>query len=92
MATLASRGVLAVTAAGLALSIAGCGYVKRKDFDSEVARIREEVQTGDRNLATRIDSTNGRMDALERELTAFRSEYNVSVERMKGMLKFNVPV
>jgi len=33
-----------------------------------------------------------RLDALEQELQALRKEYNVSIERMQGMLKFNVPV
>ncbi len=80
-------------AMGLAVGLSACAAkVTRKDFDSEVARIRDEMQTGDRQLGTRIDSTNARMDALEKELTAFRGEYNVSMERMKGMLKFNVPV
>jgi len=32
------------------------------------------------------------VDALEQELQAFRSEYNVSIEKVRGMLKFNVPV
>lgn len=80
-------------AMGLAVGLSACAAkVTRKDFDSEVAKIRDEMQTGDRQLGTRIDSTNARMDALEKELTAFRGEYNVSMERMKGMLKFNVPV
>ena len=33
-----------------------------------------------------------RLDALEQELQAFRSEYTVSIEKVRGMLKFNVPV
>lgn len=88
-----SRSALTLGAIGLAVGLSGCAaHVTRKDFDSEVAKIRDEMQTGDRQLGTRIDSTNARMDALEKELTAFRGEYNVSMERMKGMLKFNVPV
>ena len=80
-------------AMGLAVGLSACAAkVTRKDFDSEVAKIRDEMQTGDRQLGARIDSTNSRLDALEKELTAFRGEYNVSMERMKGMLKFNVPV
>ncbi len=89
----ASRRVLALGALGLAVGLSGCAaHVTRKDFDSEVARIRDEMQTGDLQLGTRIDSTNARMDAFEKELQAFRSEYNVSVERVKGQLKFDMPV
>ena len=63
-------------AMGLAMGLSACAAkVTRKDFDSEVAKIRDEMQTGDRQLGTRIDSTNARMDALEKELTAFRGEY-----------------
>ena len=33
-----------------------------------------------------------RLDALDQELQAFRGEYNVSLERTREQLKFNVPV
>ncbi len=46
-----------------------------------------------------MDSTNqalaeqrARVEALEQELQAFRSEYTVSIEKVRGQLKFNVPV
>jgi peptidoglycan-associated lipoprotein len=95
-----TRVVAVVSALGVAIGLSGCAAkVTRKDFDAEVARLREEVQAGDRDLATRIDSTNQlvsdhtrRLDALDQELAAFRNEYNVSMERVQGMLKFNVPV
>ncbi|HUR94851.1 MAG TPA: OmpA family protein [Gemmatimonadales bacterium] len=98
------RVALALGAAGVVLGLAGCApKVKRDDFNNEVARLREEMQAGDRQVAGqiggRIDSTNQavadharRLDALDQELQAFRSEYNVSMEKVKGMLKFNVPV
>jgi peptidoglycan-associated lipoprotein len=84
----------------LAIGLSGCAAkVKRDEFNSEVARLREEMQSGDRQVATRVDSTNQavadharRLDALEQELQAFRSEYKVSMEKVRGMLKFNVPV
>lgn len=95
-----ARAVAAIGLAGLVLSVAGCAAkVKQEDFNSEMARLREEIQGGDRQLGARIDSTNAavadqsrRLDALEQELQAFRSEYNVSIEKVRGMLKFNVPV
>jgi len=85
---------------GIAAILSGCAAkVTREDFTAEVARLRQEVQTGDAQLASRIDSTNSlvtdhtrRLDALDQELQAFRSEYNVTMERTKDMLKFNVPV
>jgi peptidoglycan-associated lipoprotein len=95
-----SRVLMVVGALGAAVGLSGCAAkVTRNDFTAEVARLREEVQTGDARLGARIDSTNQlvadhtrRLDALDQELQAFRSEYNVSIERTKDMMKFNVPV
>src|SRR3954453_6893503 len=91
---------LAVTGMVTAGLLRGCAAkVTRQDFNAEVGRLREEMQAGDRQLGTRIDSTSQlaadhqrRLDALEKELQSMRQEYNVSIERIKGMLKFNVPV
>lgn len=95
-----SRAVTILGAVGVIVGLSGCAAkVKQEDYNNEVARLREEIQAGDRQLAARIDSTNAtvtdqsrRLDALEQELQAFRSEYNVSIEKVRGMLKFNVPV
>jgi peptidoglycan-associated lipoprotein len=95
-----ARAMTAIGALGLALGLAGCAArVKREDFNTEVARLREEMQAGDRQVASRVDSTNQtvadharRLDALDQELKAFRSEYQVSMEKVKTMLKFDVPV
>lgn len=94
------RPLATISALGLAIGLGGCAAkVTREDFNAEVARLREEVKTGDGRLESRIDSTNRlvtdhtrRLDALDQELQAFRSEYNVSMERVNGLLKFNVPV
>jgi peptidoglycan-associated lipoprotein len=94
------RAAAAVGAAGVVLGLAGCApKVKRDEFNNEVARLREEMQAGDRQLATRLDSTQQavadharRLDALEQELQAFRSEYKVSIEKVQGLLRFDVPV
>jgi peptidoglycan-associated lipoprotein len=96
----APRAVLSLGAAGLVLGLAGCAAkVKQEDYNKDLAKIREEMQAGDQQLAARLDSTNTtvvdhsrRLDALDQELQAFRSEYNVSIEKVRGMLKFNVPV
>jgi peptidoglycan-associated lipoprotein len=95
-----SRAFAALAALGLVAGLGGCAAkVTREDFNAEVARLREEVQSGDRRLEARIASTDRlvtdhtrRLDALDQELQSFRSEYNVSMERVSGMLKFNVPV
>ena len=77
----------------LVIGLGACApKVTREEFQSEVTKIRDEMTTGDRQLATRIDSLNTRMSTLESDLAAFRSEYNVSLEEMQGALKFNVPV
>ncbi len=95
-----TRAVTMLGAVGVVLGLTGCAAkVKQEDFNNEMARLREEIQAGDRQLAGRIDQTNAsvteqsrRIDALEQELQAFRSEYQVSLEKVQGMLKFNVPV
>jgi peptidoglycan-associated lipoprotein len=95
-----SLSVAALASLGLALGLAGCAArVKREEFNTEVAKLREEMQAGDRQAGSRIDSTNQavadharRLDALEQELQAFRSEYKVSMEKVQTMLKFDVPV
>jgi peptidoglycan-associated lipoprotein len=100
------RGVLVrrIPVAGAALVgtfiVTGCAAkVTRKDFNAEMMKLREEMLASDRQLGTRVDSVSQlsadhqrRLDALEQELQALRKEYNVSIERMRGMLKFNVPV
>jgi peptidoglycan-associated lipoprotein len=91
---------LAVGALAMVVGLAGCAAkVKQEDFNNEMAKLRQEMQAGDQAVATRLDSTNqalaeqrARTDALEQELQAFRSEYTVSIEKVRGMLKFNVPV
>jgi peptidoglycan-associated lipoprotein len=95
-----SQAMTALGVLGVALGLAGCAArVKREEFNTEVAKLREEMQAGDQKAVSRIDSTNQtladharRLDALEQELQAFRSEYQVSMEKVKTMLKFDVPV
>jgi peptidoglycan-associated lipoprotein len=95
-----SAQLAALGAVGLMVGLSGCAArVKRDEFTTEVARLREEMQAGDRQVGARVDSTNlavadhtRRLAALEQELQAFRSEYNVSMEKVNDMLKFDVPV
>lgn len=86
-------------AIGLAVVAAGCG-VKQDAVDQQMANMREEMrsemQAGDQQVAAdagrRIDSLSRRVGALERDLEAFRREFNAQVTQMQGMLRFNVPV
>jgi peptidoglycan-associated lipoprotein len=96
----AARLAAAVAIIGVTLGVAGCaGRVKQSDFNNEVAKLRQEMQAGDQKAAGRVDSLNKvvadqqrRLDALDQELKSFKSEYQVSIEKVKGMLRFNVPV
>ena len=85
---------------GVILGLSGCAAkVKQEDYNSDMAKLREEMQASNKELESKLETTNAtvtdhsrRLDALEQELQAFRSEYNVSIEKVRGMLKFNVPV
>lgn len=93
------RGGLAVALIGLA----GCGYAKRNDVDAQMTQLRQdmqsEMQAGDEVLDSRITALDGRVGglegraaALEQELRSMRAEFNASIDQLKGMLAFNVPV
>ena len=94
------RAVQALALAGVVATLGGCAAkVKREDYNNDMARLREEIANSDRQLASRVDSTNQtvadharRLDALDQEFKAFRDEYKVSIEKVKNMLKFSVPV
>ncbi len=94
-----ARGGLILGLVGLA----GCGYAKRKDVDSQMAQLRSDMQTemqsGDQALDSKIGALDGRVGglesraaALEQELRSMRTEFNASIDQLKGMLSFNVPV
>lgn len=93
------RTAAVVGALGLAAVVAACG-VKQNALDQQLGSLREEmrseIQTGDQqvtaNVGRRIDSLANRVGALERDLEAFRREFNAQVTQMHGMLRFNVPV
>lgn len=96
----AARAAAIAAIVSLTAGLAACGgYVKKAEFNNEVAKLREEMQAGDRQVAGRVDSTSQaladhqrRLDALEQELQTLKSEYQVSIEKYKGMLRFDVPV
>ncbi len=86
---LAAAGLIG--AFGLALSV-GCAGVKQEDVSSQLASLRDEMRAGDDQLSGRIDQLSTRVGNLESQLQSLRNDFNVSMERMQGMIKFNVPV
>ena len=91
-----------VASGGALLSLAvlaSCGYAKRDDVDAQFAQLREDMQAADQQIDSRVSQLDGRVNgletrtaALERDLQSLRSDFNATVERMEGMLSFNVPV
>jgi peptidoglycan-associated lipoprotein len=84
----ATAGLLGVVALGMA----ACSAVKPEELDAELAQVRSEFQAADNQLSGRIDGVEGRMGSLESDLRSMRNDFNTSMERMQGAIKFNVPV
>jgi peptidoglycan-associated lipoprotein len=76
-----------------ALVLNGCpSGVTPEELDAELAQVREEFRASDDQLSGRIDQLERRVSSLETELQALRNDFNVTMEKAQGMLKFNVPV
>ena len=79
---------------------AGCHYVKRDDFETEIANVRQEMVTGDEQVAGQVTAlearTDARMQALEQGLrTSFEEKYSAMgarVDRIEGSLRVHTPV
>jgi peptidoglycan-associated lipoprotein len=79
--------------------LASCGYAKRDDVNAQFETLRTEMASADQQLDGRISQLDGRVNgietrtaALERDLQSLRTDFNATVERMEGMLAFNMPV
>jgi peptidoglycan-associated lipoprotein len=79
--------------------LASCGYAKRDDVNAQFETLRSEMASADQQLDGRISQLDGRVNgietrtaALERDLQSLRTDFNTTVERMEGMLAFNMPV
>ena len=74
----------------------GCGYIKRDEFQSEVDRLRvemqEEIRTGDASLASRMDGMETRLSSLETELRDLEDEFGATVERMEASIRVHTPL
>lgn len=96
----ARRTALTVSALVVVAGLAGCGgRVKQEDFNSEMAKLRQEMQASDQAMNAKLESASqaeaaqdAKIEALEKDLEAFKSEYQVSIEKARGMLTFDVPV
>jgi peptidoglycan-associated lipoprotein len=86
---LATAAVFGAFALGLVSCTPG---VKPEELDAELAKVRDEFRAGDDQLSGRIDQLDRRVSSLETELQALRNDFNVTMEKAQGMLKFNVPV
>jgi peptidoglycan-associated lipoprotein len=84
-------------------ALVGCGYAKRDDVDAQMAQMRQDMAAADQGVESRLDgkisTVDGRVttleqraQALERELQTMRTEFNASIQRLEGMMAFNVPV
>jgi peptidoglycan-associated lipoprotein len=67
--------------------------------DAQFAQMRTDMQSADQGLDQRISQVDSRVNGLEQraakleqDLQSLRTDFNASVERMEGMLSFNVPV
>ena len=92
------------TLAGLltwsALALAGCARVKPEELSVELAKLRQEMRTeyqdGDRKVATdlgtRVDGVDARLNPLARQLDDLGQEFDVTMQRMEGAIRFSAPL
>ena len=85
---------------GALVLTAGCHYVKRDDFNAEMARLRQDMAAADQRVAAQAGSqvsaldakTDSRMQALEQGLHQFEDEFGARVDRIEGALRVQAPV
>lgn len=82
--------------AGSLILLSACATVKQDQYESDMSQLRQEIQEGNEDLETRmmreIQEVENQVASLAQELTAFREDYNVTVERMEAAVRFNAPV
>ncbi len=76
--------------------LGACHYVKRDDMDDALAQMRQQMQEGDQGVETRLnarmDTLQGRLTALQRDLNALSDKFDVTVERLETSLRVTPPV
>jgi peptidoglycan-associated lipoprotein len=93
------RLTMAVIVAAAGLST-GCAHVTPKQLDASLASMRadmtEQMKQGDAKVAgdmgARMDALEGRVAALEQDLKSLHNDFDVTVQRLQGQLRFDVPV
>jgi outer membrane protein OmpA-like peptidoglycan-associated protein len=84
------------TLLGALLFTGACGYVKRDDFESEVARLRQEMSAGDARVSAEVTALERRMEArmesLDVALRDLEDEFGARVERLETSLRVHAPV
>jgi peptidoglycan-associated lipoprotein len=88
--------VLRTAFLGALLATAGCHYVKQDDLDAELARVRQEMRTGDDRVSGQVAAldakTEQRMRALETNLRSIAEEFGARIERIEGSLRIETPI
>jgi peptidoglycan-associated lipoprotein len=85
---------------GALVLTAGCHYVKRDDFESELARVRQDMASGDQRVASQVggqvSALEARVDArfqtLEQNLRTMEDEFGARVDRIEGSLRVHTPL
>jgi peptidoglycan-associated lipoprotein len=94
---MAKRGMVV---AGTLLVVAACATVSPDEMEQELDRVqaelRSEMRQGDQEVEERlgqqISEVERRLVTLESELDQLRDDFDVTVERLEGALRFNAPV
>ena len=90
---------------GLTIVGTGCG-VKQGDLDSQLAGLRQNMESGDQALGGRVDGLDGRvnglagqvstmegqMRGLQQELQTLQSEFNMRMSQLEAAIRFDMPV
>ena len=95
-----ARSALAGAAALMMVVTTGCARVKPDELSAQLAALRAEMrneyQQGDQRVSSelggRIDAVDARLDAVAEELGALSDEFDVTVTRLEGAIRFNAPV
>lgn len=100
MRGLSGRSTRALGAVAALLTLAACAQgIKREELDGELSAIRDEMQRGDQQIATRVAAQESRandlaarQEQLNRDLQSLRNDFNARIEQMGSMMRFNLPV
>ncbi|MDX1494287.1 MAG: OmpA family protein [Longimicrobiales bacterium] len=94
------RGLGLVAAFAVVGATSACKTVSPDEMDASLAELRaemlEEMAEGDAAIHSElegdIDAVEARLAALEQDLAEMEREFQVSIQRLEGQLRFNVPV